>query len=191
MLSYQSARFCSALLGSAATCRQHLRGLGSAGERDRDAPPAPPVPRTLCPFCNNLLVPPVAAAGARRILPLRAAVPSFPWGKSRVVPSHPRPGRPSPFSRKSSRKRAGFPDSWRTSHSPPPDLFGLWKYICNLALKFFGGSEPQDPSTSSGKKPGAAILSAAPPAWTAGPSADPGVNFYSFAFVSRKTPPCH
>lgn len=71
----------------------------------------------------------------------------------------PRPSRPSPSSgEKSTRKRAGFPGSGTTSHSPPPDFFRLWKYTCNLLIKFFGGSGPQEPSTSSGKEPDAAIL---------------------------------
>lgn len=148
----------------------------SAWERRGEGPQRhlPPNPVHFLSILQPLRPSPIAAAGARHSLPLRAPVPSLPGEKARVPQLiHPPGGSPS-SGKNSTRKRAGLPGSWRTSHSPPPDLFGLWKYICNLVLKFFGGSRPQDPSTSNGKRPGSAILGSARPSRTASSTPTPG-----------------
>lgn len=174
-------------LSSALPCAILRPPPSSTGERleaqGRGTPAPPPShPRAFFVHSATPRPSPIAAAGARHSLPLRAPVPSLPGEKARVPRLIHPPGASPSSGKKSTRKRAGLPGSWRTSHSPPPDLFGLWKYFCNLVLKFFGGSRPQDPSTSNGKRPGSAILGSARPSCTASSTPTPGGSLCLFRF---------
>lgn len=178
--------------GSAATCRQHLRRLGSAGERDRGAPPAPPVPRTLCPFCNTPFSPPNCCCWSRADSPSACPSSKFPLGKERVVPTlTPAPDAPhrSPGRAPGNGPGSRTPGERRTPRRPIS--LGSGSTSATWRSSSSGGRSPRTPRPAAGRsraQPSSALL--VPPGLTVPPQIR-AVNFDSFAFVSGKTPPCH